>query len=77
MGQLIYLVNHTLKEYTCPICKYGEFVGSPSIMEHFIDLLRERWNNCQIEIIFDLSERMKTIKKYKDIKWKEIESGYF
>ena len=72
MGELIYFLNHTKKQYFCPICKWGEILLNKYIMEGILEILRYYWNNCKIEIIGEYSINEKLPKHYKEIDWKDF-----
>ena len=78
MGQLVYFVNHTIREYFCPYAsKWGEILLNQSTMEDIFDFIRDHWNNCKIEIVMQnsIDKIDTTIYKYSE-RWESIERGY-
>lgn len=69
IGQLTYIINHTLKEWFCPdVSKWGEVLLNKFIMIGILEILKCRWNNCKIEILGGYDKKMDDIfKKYKEI----------
>jgi hypothetical protein len=71
MGQLIYFVNHTKKEFFCPFgSKWQEIIGNPKYMEKILEYIRQWWNGDRIGIInsFRFCRNERFFKsRYKDI----------
>ncbi len=70
MGQLIYIVNHTIKEWFCPdASKWSEVLINDFIMRGILYLFRHRWNNCKISFYGGYNTDLDEIReKYKEIK---------
>lgn len=74
MGELIYIVNHTHKQYFCPqSSKFGEVMSNTYLMRGILEILRCGWNNCKIEFVQESC--MDKIKEYEDVSdsidWKD------
>lgn len=70
MGQLIYFVNHTKKEFFCPFgCKWREITLNPKVMEKILEHIRVWWNGNRIEIMnsFKFCMYEEELKEYTDI----------
>lgn len=70
MGELIFIFNHTRKEWINPAtCKFGEILFNKYIMAGILSILKCRWNNCQIEFIGEYSRKIEKLwDEYKEIK---------
>ena len=70
MGELIFIFNHTTKEWIDPDCsKWGEILLNRYIMEGILDILHGRWNNCKIEFVGEYSRKLHNLwDSYKEIK---------
>lgn len=69
MGQIIYFINHTKKEFFRPFgSKWREITLNPRIMEKILEFIRSDWNGDRIEIInsFQFCKREDTFAYYTD-----------
>lgn len=69
MGEIIYIVNHTKKQWFCPdACKWGEVLINDHVMRGILELFKDRWSMNKIEFIGGYNERLSKIRKeYKEI----------